>query len=466
MRVFRRFTATGVATLLVAVGLVAMSGTAPAVAAALPKCPLSALKSATKPVEITMWHSMTEQNLKTLQALTDTFNSSQSDVKVKLLSQVDYEDTFTKYKAGLSSGDLPDLVQLQSDDQQQMVDTQTVLPASVCAKADKYSFSDFLPRVMSYFTITGTTYAMPFNVSGPVLYYNKKAFTAAGLDPNKPPATLDEVRAAAEKLKSSGAVTKAGLGLKVEPGFFQHWTAMAGKLFVNNSNGRKARATKSAFNSATGVEVFTWLSGMVKDGLAVTNPDSGQSSFDDLIGIGNGSQAMAIDTSASLGTVKAVLGSGAYPNVEIGVSPMPGPSGNGGVLVSGGALFMVNKSAPEKQAAAWQYLKFLDGTEQQAFWAAGTGYVPIRKSAAASKTMTDFWAANPLFKVAYDQLLAGADTPAGAGAVMGPAPAVNDIVRDAENSMFLQGTDPKNALKEAAGKADAAIKDYNTRIGA
>ncbi len=146
MRVFRRFTATGVATLLVAVGLVAMSGTAPAVAAALPKCPLSALKSATKPVEITMWHSMTEQNLKTLQALTDTFNSSQSDVKVKLLSQVDYEDTFTKYKAGLSSGDLPDLVQLQSDDQQQMVDTQTVLPASVCAKADKYSFSDFLPR--------------------------------------------------------------------------------------------------------------------------------------------------------------------------------------------------------------------------------------------------------------------------------------------------------------------------------
>jgi sn-glycerol 3-phosphate transport system substrate-binding protein len=235
---------------------------------------------------------------------------------------------------------------------------------------------------------------------------------------------------------------------------------------MNNSNGRTARATKSAFNTATGTEVFTWLSGMVKDGLAVTNPDSGNSSFDDLIGIGTGAQAMAIDTSASLGTVKAVLGSGAYPNVEIGVSPMPGPSGNGGVLVSGGALFMVNKSAPAKQAAAWQYLKYLDDTEQQAIWAAGTGYVPIRKSAAASKTMTDFWTANPLFKVAYDQLLAGANTPAGAGAVMGPAPAVNDIVRNAENSMFLQGVDPKTALKDAATKSDAAIKDYNTRIGA
>ena len=192
-----------------------------------------------------MWHSMTEQNLKTLQTLTDTFNSSQSDVKVKLVSQVDYEDTFTKYKAGLSSGDLPDLVQLQSDDQQQMVDTQTVLPASVCAKADKYSFSDFLPRVMSYFTISGTTYAMPFNVSGPVLYYNKKAFTAAGLDPNKPPATLDEVRAAAEKLKSSGAVTKAGLGLKVEPGFVQHWTAMGGEALHEQQQRAQSAARPS-----------------------------------------------------------------------------------------------------------------------------------------------------------------------------------------------------------------------------
>ena len=151
-----------------------------------------------------MWHSMNRANATTLQKLTDQFNSSQSDVKVNLVNQIDYVQTFTKYKAGLASGDLPDIVQLQETEQQQMIDTGTVLPASVCAKADKYSFSDFLPRVISYFTIEGTQYAMPFNTSGPVLFYNKKAFTAAGLDPEKPPTTLDEVRAAAEKLKASG----------------------------------------------------------------------------------------------------------------------------------------------------------------------------------------------------------------------------------------------------------------------
>ena len=51
-------------------------------AAATDKCPLTALKKAKKPVEITMWHSCREQNLETLTALTDKFNSSQSDVKV------------------------------------------------------------------------------------------------------------------------------------------------------------------------------------------------------------------------------------------------------------------------------------------------------------------------------------------------------------------------------------------------
>ncbi len=75
-----------------------------------------------------MWHSLPRANETALQKQADQFNSSQSDVKVNLVSQVDYNDTFTKYKAGLSSGDLPDIVMVQETDQQQMVDTTTVLP--------------------------------------------------------------------------------------------------------------------------------------------------------------------------------------------------------------------------------------------------------------------------------------------------------------------------------------------------
>jgi sn-glycerol 3-phosphate transport system substrate-binding protein len=450
---------------------VAISGwaaaAAPQAVAQTATCPLSALKKASKPVEITMWHSMPRDNESTLQALTTEFNSSQSAVKVNLVNQVSYDDTFTKYKSGLASGDLPDIVQLQETEQQQMIDTQSIVPSGACAKADKYSFADYLPRVVSYYTVDKQMFAMPFNTSGPVLYYNKKAFTAAGLDPEQPPATLAEVRTAAEKLKAAGVVKGAPFGLKIEPGFVEHWLALSSQLFVNNQNGRDGRTTASVLHSSTGKQIFSWLGGMVKDGLAATNPSEGGNQFDNLLAIGNGNGAMSIDTSASLGTISTLLASGAYPDVELGVAPMPGlVKGKGGVLVSGGSLFiMKNESAPAKAAAAWAFAKFLDDPATQAKWAVGTGYIPIRKSAASSTTMKDFWAKNPSYQVAYDQLLNGPTNNATAGSVIGSYVQVRGAVQDGENAMFVNGTAPNAALKDAASKATAAIDDYNVRIG-
>jgi sn-glycerol 3-phosphate transport system substrate-binding protein len=207
------------------------------------------------------------------------------------------------------------------------------------------------------------------------------------------------------------------------------------------------------------------MSGMVKDGLATTNPDLGTGSFDNLLGIRSGSHAMAIETSAALGTISSVLATGSDPNIELGVAPMPGPSHKGGVAVSGGELFMVNKSKPEKQASAWKYFKFLDEPANITTWAIGTGYIPIRKSSAASSAMTTYWAQNPTYKVAYDQVLNGPTNPATSGSVIGQYTGVRDAVRDAENSMFLQGKDPKAALKDASDNATTAIDDYNSKLG-
>src|SRR3954447_1027547 len=198
---------------------------------------------------------------------------------------------------------------------------------------------------------------------------------------------------------------------------------MGNRLLANNGNGRKARATKTVFDSATGRQVFSWMSGMVKDGLAETNSDIGTGSSDNLLGIRAGSHAMTIDSSAALGTIAAILGAGEDPNIELGVAAMPGPGAGkvrGGVFVQGGELFMVNKSAPAKQAAAWQFLKFLDSPENLTTWAIGTGYIPIRKSSADSTAMQDYWAKNPGFKIAYDQLLGGSNTIATSGSVIGP----------------------------------------------
>jgi sn-glycerol 3-phosphate transport system substrate-binding protein len=135
------------------------------------------------------------------------------------------------------------------------------------------------------------------------------------------------------------------------------------------------------------------------------------------------------------------------------------------VFNQGGEMFMVNKSSPAKQAASWKFLKFLVDPENVTTWAIATGYIPIRTSSADSTEMKSYWAQNPGFKVAYDQLLGGADTVASSGSVIGNNKGARDAVRDAVNSMFLSGTSPKDALKTAVDGATSAIDDYNSRIG-
>jgi len=429
------------------------------------KCNLGALKKASGVTEITFWHSMARANEETLVRLTDEFNASQAKVNVTLVNQTSYVDTAEKYVAGLSTGDLPDLVQIEDTGLQQMIDTQSVLPVESCIKADKYKTDDFVQRVIDYYTVDGTQWAMPFNVSNPVFYYNKLAFEKAGLDPDVAPKTLDEVKEFSEKLVASGAVNTAGFGLKTDPWYLEQWLAKAGKPYVNNGNGRKSRATKVAFDAKVGLEIFTWMKDMVDNDLAAVNNDEGSSNFDNLLGIGADNHAMTIDSSASLGTITQVLGGGGYPNVAIGVAPIPGPVGKGGVLVGGASLYISNKSDAAKQAAAWEYAKFLAEPETQAEWAAGTGYVPIRESAVELPAITDLWATQPEYKVAYDQLLAGVNNIATAGPVIGDYKGVRDEVRTAETSMFTQGVSPKAALKAAKQKGDAAMQEYNSRVG-
>jgi sn-glycerol 3-phosphate transport system substrate-binding protein len=428
-------------------------------------CPIGAAKKAkSKPVQLTFWHAMGRENETTLQKLTDQFNASQSDINVALVNQASYSSLFAKYKAALGGGDLPDLVQLEDTALQSAIDSQSVLPVAACVKADKYPLKDFIPRTLAYYTVNGTLVGMPFNVSNPVLYYNKQAFQKAGLDPEKPPSTLEEIKAAAKKLVDAKVTTK-GYAIKLDPWYLEQWLAKAGRLYVNNKNGRKSRASATAYNNPTGLEIAAWLKDMVDSGLAV-NTGKPEGNIDNMLAIGNDNAAMTIDTSANLGTVTKVLGSGQFPNVTIGVAPMPGPVGKGGVLVGGAALYITKSIAKEKQDAAWQYIKYLVAPEQQATWGAGTGYVPIRKSATSLPAIQDLWKSQPEFKVAYDQLVTGVNNPATAGPVIGPYQEIRDAVLDEFTAMLTQGKAAKAAVKSAAEKGNAAIEEYNSRVGA
>lgn len=433
-------------------------GSSPTSAAALPSCPVGALGRSGTPVQITMWESMSQANGQALGTLTDRFNSSQSQVHVTLVNQTSYDDTFAKFTAGLANGQLPDVAQMEDINLQAVIDSRAALPAQSCINASNYSESDFVPRTVKYWTVAGEQWAMPFSVSNPVLIYNRAAFTKAGLDPDSPPATLAQLAADAATLKKAGYA----MGLKLDPWHLEQWSALAGQLYANHDNGRSGRVTSVSFDGPTGLAIFSTLSSMVRSGEAVTNPTTGPSQFDNLLGIGQGKYAMTIDSSAVLGTVYQLLPQ--YKGVQLGVAPMPGRSDGGGVLVGGSALYILAKDQA-KQAAAWKFITFLDQPDSQAYWAAHTGYVPVRQSATADPTLTSAWTQEPGLKVAYEQLLAGGTGAAASGPVIGAYNDVRAAVLNAEASMYLSGVAPATALKNAAKAADAAISAYNQRVG-
>jgi sn-glycerol 3-phosphate transport system substrate-binding protein len=438
-----------------------VSGASPAGAARLPSCNLKALASAKGVVNITFWESASQANLTTLQAITSAYNSSQSKVHVTLVTQAGYDDTWQKYLAGLTNGQLPDAVQLEDQRTQAAVDTQSFLPVQSCMNAAKYSTSDYLPRPLAYWKVNGVQWALPFAVSAPILYYNQNAFTKAGL--TSPPATLSQLVADAKTLKASGS----GMGLVLDPWHLETWLATADQVFVNNKNGRSARATAGAFNTKTSVSIFSQLKTLVTSGDATTNPSSGPNAYDNLLGIGSGKYGMTIETSAALGTVTKLLGSGQYANVKLGIGAFPvySSSVQGGVEPGGSGVYISSKASPLHQAAAWNYLSYICNTQSQATWAAGTGYIPVRKSSAQTATVQHLWATSPGYKVAYNEINNGANTPATSGSVIGPYADVRTDVLNAEISMFTGGVSPSSAVKTATSSVNSTISSYNSRLG-
>lgn len=138
---------------------------------------------------------------------------------------------------------------------------------------------------------------------------------------------------------------------------------------------------------------------------------------------------------------------------------------HGGIEVGGSALYISDRQPAAAQAASWDYITYLDSTASQATWAKGTGYIPIRKSSTKTGAVQALWSGNPGYKVAYEQLVGGANTPAADGAVIGPYTSVRTAELDAEESMFQGGVSPDTALSRVSSQIDQILSQYDARIG-
>jgi sn-glycerol 3-phosphate transport system substrate-binding protein len=423
--------------------------------------------TAAGPVTIDLWHMETGATETTLQRLVDRFNASQDEVKVRLVFQGGAGDIVLKLLTSLRSGDVPALVELVEADVQVMVDSGGVTPVQEFVDAEGYDLSDFDEKAVQYYTVDDKLYAMPFAVSVPMLYYNKVAFREAGLDPEKPPLTLDDVRVYSEKLlkvDSAGNVVRSGIALDMVSWWLEVSLAEHDDLFVNNSNGRDGRATEAVFNGPTGRAFFRWWDEMIDRGLAF-NAGRNPGGADALMAVGAGRAAMALQTSQALRSVLDVLETG-VEGVDLGVGPFPavaGATGKPGVGSRG--LWIMRDRSEAEQQAAWKAARWLAEPEQQAELFAGSGFLPVRVSAYDLEPSRQVLEKYPYYKVPVDLFVGSPSTPATLGALIGPFSQVRDTVGQALEEMVVGGKDPDQALNDAAERTTQQLRDYNQRVG-
>ena len=160
----------------------------------LPSCPVDALADADEPVEITFWHGLNVDNEDAINALVDSYNASQDEVVVKAENQGGYLETIDKYFQS-TVADRPAVVMFPDYSVQKAIDSQALIPIEACTSAAEYDLSTFQPSALAAYGAAGVEWGMPFNISNPVLFYNRNMFVEAGLDPDQPPQTLEELRA-------------------------------------------------------------------------------------------------------------------------------------------------------------------------------------------------------------------------------------------------------------------------------
>jgi len=415
---------------------------------------------------VVFWHGLGgDIGGQVIPALVGAFDGAQEQCYVEPRYMGGGDAVFQALKQGSDVENRPMIAQLSDVFTRQMYDLQGFTAVQDYVDQEKYDLSDFEAAMLSSYTIDGRLVAMPFNSSSVILYYNKKLFQEAGLDPQKPPRTFDEVSAYARKLTkkdADGKVLVSGLSISVYGWFFEQLLAGSGGQFVDQGNGRDALATQATFNGLEGVKVLDWWKTMQAEGLLGAY---GRKNADVRAAFSAGKTAMFIDSSA----IAPVVVDATQGQFEVGSGPLPRPTEavyqSAGPLVGGGALWILNGGEQEEQDCAWAFVKFLAQPQQQATWQARSGYFAVRKSAAGDAVASEWMKRYGLFQVAVDQLHAAPNTRVTQGVLIGPVVEARLAVEDAIEAALSGKVLSQDALDEAATKVTQAIEEYNLSMG-
>ncbi|RYE80446.1 MAG: ABC transporter substrate-binding protein [Oxalobacteraceae bacterium] len=410
----------------------------------------SAPALAADPVEVTMYYPVAVGGpvTKTIDAMAAEFEKQNPDVRIKAIYAGTYQESLVKALTAHKGGTSPTMAVLLSTDLFTLIDESAIVPIDSLASGeeDKKWISGFYPAFMQNSQTGGKTWGIPFQRSTIVMFWNKKLFKEAGLDPEKAPATWAETAEAAKKLtKADASGNVSQWGIKIPSTGFTYWI-FQGMTTPNDTVLMNSAGTETYFDKPGAVEALRyWVDLSAKHKAMPSGVIEWGTTPKDFL---EQKAAMIWTTTGNLTNLRA---NASFP---FGVAMLPAAK-HPGSPTGGGNFYVFSKTTPEQQKAAMKFIRWASEPQRAAQWSIATGYVATRPDAWETPEMKKYLQEVPAAGVARDQLkhsVAELSTHDNQRVTK----ALNDNLQAA-----LSGTKtPEAALKDAQRESDRILRSW------
>lgn len=378
-----------------------------------------------EPVTISFWYAIGGGNGEFLQGLIDEFNeTNEYAITVEGTYSGNYGETAQKVVASLESGELPNGGLIPAGPLWTCREGNYLIEDYINGP-EGINMDDYWPVLWDYNTYEGHICSLPFNNSTLVMYYNKDLMAAAGLDPEAPPTTWDELHSMASAIVASSPGV-VGVDTRNPDWWLKALILQNGGQIMNED------ATAPAFNSEAGYGAMEFWKKLVDDGLM---PVAQHGDSRDLFIAGMGGFLMT-----STGSVYRVKDGAQF---EWGTAFLPGNETYGATV--GGAALVMFPSDQAHEQAIWRFLKWLVSPENSVRWTVATGYVPIQKAALEASEMQQLFADEPAYAAGFEQLEVASTYPH-----FWEMGVLDNLFRDAIEQVEFGEATPQEALDNAA----------------
>ena len=381
---------------------------------------------------------------KIVDGMVSDFMAENPDIKVNAIYAGNYNDARIKALAALESGQPAQLSVMFSIDLNELRELDAIVPFDevVSTNEERAWLKSFYPSLMENGTSVGKTWGIPFQRSTIVMYYNKDAFKAAGLDPESPPQNWNEL---VEKGKKLTKADGSQWGMMIPSTGYPYW--MFGALAMQNDEVLMNGSGDTTYFDKPGVvQALNFWKDLGSEHKVM--PEG-------TIEWGTLRKNFLEEKTAimwhSTGNLTAVKKGAKF---DFGVAMLPAGKRRG-TPTGGGNFYIFKKASDEERAASLKLIRFMTDPERSASWSVATGYMGISPDSYETDKLKSYVKDFPPAAVARDQLEF-----ATAELATYQAGRIRKSLDDAIQATLIGSKTAEEALGEAQATADKILKSY------